>query len=385
LLSASFFYWLAFELIQPTLPLYVLEIGATRLELGLILSISSIALISTRIPFGLISGRLGRWNLMMFSLAVNSISGFLYLLSVSPEWLYPVRTLHGVGMATYSPMAMSVSLDLGGKLRRGKTVGLYMTVMSACSMIGPVINSLLIERGGFFLVFLAAAFFPLMGFLLCLFGRVTHSIEEKSRSTSEKKSLFQDTSNVLSSLRNLLISRPMIAVSISRISYSITYAILLALFSVYIVQNLFILPFMVGLFFAFRGLAETFSRWPSGMLCDRIGMKKPTLFAYVSTALAFIILSKGSAVELIVSVMLIIGAGHAIRNVGEVFLLGDLCERGETAVAMSYMSTIYDIGRVIGAILAGFFAAYLPLPWIFQLSALILLIGITPLALVKVR
>lgn len=76
LVSLSFF--LSNLIISPTLPLYISSLGASMLELGLLMAISSVVVIIGRIPFGMVSERIGRWPVIVFALLVQSTSLILY-------------------------------------------------------------------------------------------------------------------------------------------------------------------------------------------------------------------------------------------------------------------------------------------------------------------
>ncbi|MFH0849284.1 MAG: MFS transporter [archaeon] len=384
LVSLALSYWLANYVIQPTLPLYILELGGTKLELGIILSISSITVILTRIPIGLVSDRIGRWNLLSLALILTSASGFLYLIVDSAAWLYPLRALQGIALSIFPPIGLAIASSLAREGQRGRTLGIYLTGVAICMMIGPAINSLLIEHGGYSLIFMTAGLIPLAGLSICAVARATRLIQEPHTLSSKEKKLASSSEGPPSSLKSLVLSKPIAAISLARACFSTTDGMFLTLFAVYAVQDLSISPSMIGLLFSVKGLANTLARSPAGILCDRVGVKKPAVAAYLLTALAFAVLSEVRTIGLIALALLMIDTAWGIRVVAEWVLIGDSAGPNSSAMAMSYLATMFDFGEMVGALLAGFLAAFLPTSWIFRIAALIVVGGTIPLAIVKI-
>jgi len=375
--------FMASFIIYPTLPLFVLELGSTKLELGLILSIASITTVLTRIPLGALSDRVGTWNFVGFSMIGHSLSNFLYLAVPNAAWLYPLRAFHAAAMATFNPITVSIASGLVGKEHRGRILGIYLTTPAASMMIGPAINSFLIERGGFSLTFLVAGLLPLAGFILCILTRRLRIFEETTSPASEAKHHSRKGST-LSLLKNLVTSRAVIAISIARTSFSTTDGIFGTIFAIHVVQNLSLPPYMIGLFFAAKGIANTSVRWPVGIFCDRVGGKRPAILAFVVTGLGFLILSETQSMALITMAMLMIGLAWGTRAITEWALIANL-PGGSTAIATSYLSTLFDLGEAIGAFLAGLMMVYLPFSSIFKASAAIVIAGVIPLTAVNIK
>mgnify|MGYP001073910664 CR=1 FL=1 len=375
--------FMASFIIYPTLPLYVLEMGSTKLELGLILSIASITTVLTRIPLGALSDRVGTWNFVSFSMIGHSLSNFLYLAVPNAAWLYPLRAFHAAAIATFNPITVSIASGLVGREHRGRVLGIYLTTPAASMMIGPALNSYLIERGGYLLTFLVAGLLPLAGFVLCILARRLRIFEKTASQALEAKHSSSKASTLFL-LKNLVTSRAVVAISIARTSFSTTDGIFGTIFAIHVVQNLSLPPHMIGLFFAVMGIANTSVRWPIGLFCDRVGGKRPAILAFILTGLSFLILSETQSLALVTLAMLMTGLAWGTRAITEWALIANL-PGGSTAIATSYLSTLFDLGEAIGAFLGGAFMIYLPFPSIFKISAAIVIAGVIPLTAVKIK
>ena len=54
---------------DPIRPLFIVNVGSTTFELGLIMALQSLVSVLTRVPVSALSDKLGRWRLMLFSRA----------------------------------------------------------------------------------------------------------------------------------------------------------------------------------------------------------------------------------------------------------------------------------------------------------------------------
>jgi MFS family permease len=374
--------FVSFYIVSPTLPLYVLGIGGTKLEIGLILSVSSIVIVFTRIPLGALSDRIGRWDFLIFSFIGHSVLSFLYLVVPNVGWLYPLRAIHAVTTAVFTPLLVSITSGLVGKEQRGRVLSIYLMTPAASMMIGPIVNSILVERGGYLLTFVAAGCLPFGGFLVLMLARKARLFQETSAQSrdSEWSSRKAGTTSVL---KSLMLSKSVAAISIARASFSVTDGIFGTVFAIFVVQNLSMPPHMIGLFFAVKGLANTFVRWPIGVFADRVGGKGPVLIAFTVTGLAFAVLSEVQSIWLITLTMVMIGLAWGTRAVTEWVLVANL-PGGSSTTGTAYMATMFDLGEAIGALLAGVLMVFLPLSWVFKIAASIVVLGVVPLAVTRV-
>ncbi|UCH38065.1 MAG: MFS transporter [Candidatus Bathyarchaeota archaeon] len=158
LVFVSFTYWMTF-LTSPIFPLYVVQdLDASTLMLGLIMSISSICSIIFRVPFGMIADRIGRWRMLTIALAITGISFLLYFLAPTYVWLFPISILRAIARSSFLPAASAVASNIAPSSKeRGKTMGIYMTSISSALVLGPLLNSYLLDFLSFRHIFLVVA------------------------------------------------------------------------------------------------------------------------------------------------------------------------------------------------------------------------------------
>ena len=89
----SFLFILGSAITNPIHPLYIVEVGATTAQLGLIMALPSMVSALTRVPISVLSIRLGKWRLMFFSLALSVATTAVFAFIYDPLWFFPIVSL----------------------------------------------------------------------------------------------------------------------------------------------------------------------------------------------------------------------------------------------------------------------------------------------------
>lgn len=126
-------------IIWPLVPVYAVQLGASGLQVGLIIAAFNI----TRTLFNPFSGRFSdRWGRKPFivsGLFLYSVVSVLYVLSTQVEMLIFVRLLHGFTSVLVVPVAMALAADIAPQ----RQLGLYMGTLNMAVMLGLGVGSLL--------------------------------------------------------------------------------------------------------------------------------------------------------------------------------------------------------------------------------------------------
>ncbi|MBS7652136.1 MFS transporter [Candidatus Bathyarchaeota archaeon] len=386
LLIMSFSFFMGNTIIGPIITLYFTLLGASRFEVGLLMAISSVAVVMGRIPFGILSERLERWLIIAFSLFIQLISLLLYFYAPDVGWLYPVRLLHAVSLMSFNPIAISIASDLSPPEKRGAIMGTYLTSVALAMMVGPLVNGILIGWLGYRGMFLCASLFPLIGLILYL--AASRALKTGSNPTGTEGSQEGDKRNLRESLSSLLMvvkSRVINSISIARVTFSAADGIFNTLFSIYAANELEVPLSLLGFMFTLRGLMNTLARIPAGRISDRVGRKAPLVASYISSIAAYAVLSEARGINLLLLAMAIEGVAWGTRAVTEWALLGDVIRGGSSGVAVSYLSTMFEVGEGLGAIIAGSLSAVMPTGQVFRVAVALLALGTIPITLMRVK
>lgn len=362
--------YLTSMLIQPIFPLYVVEIGASSLELGLIVSLLSYTTLVTRVPLGTAMGRLGSWWVLPLALTGQMTAYVLYSLASSPAHLYPIRVFHALALAAAHPTLISLVSRLSPEGRKGEGLGLYLTSVGLSMMGGPLLGGLLLSYMDYRAMFSALSAIPLGALVIYLtLLRMGALGNQLSRDTKPGRA----SKNFLRSLRGIVALRPVQVLTYIRFTFSFTFGIIDTIYAIYAVEALRLEPALVASLFSVRGLTNTLFRAPSGRLSDIIGRKKPLLLSFSLMALVYFLFVEAKDPITIGVAMLIFGAAHGIRAVSEWAFLGDVVPEESRDLANAYFSSAFDLGRALGSTFAGLAAMAMSTPNILMMAVALMI------------
>jgi len=377
-MAITLMFSIAMMMINPILPLYIVELGATKLELGLIMSISSLSGIVLRIPFGIASDRLERKFLMFFSLLVYSIALVFLSMVRSLIWLYPAALLLSIPWASYMPSSTAAVMDLAPSKERGMTMGIYFSSFGTATILGPLLTSVLVKFLSYRKLLLTTSVFPAIALAILLQG----GLRRGPIGSSAAKNGF--SLNILGSIKRLIRSRSLIGLSLGRVLYSTPNFVFATLFPVYANKELLMTASMISLLYTARGAANALSRLPSGKLCDVIKPKRLLLLAYLISSTFYLSLPSLKFFHLLAIFMAIHGIAWGIRVVSDQTIAAEILEPEIRGLGTAFLGTMFSTGRFLGSLLAGVFATIMPVQKVIQVFGALPLIGfVTILLLVK--
>ena len=361
-------YFIGGQILTPILPLFFVEVGASKVELGIIMAIPSLVAIASRIPLSTLMDRFGKWVVVILSSVVSIVAIAAYAFTYQVLWLYVIGVFNALSWVLYQPASMSLALDLSPPNQRAESMGRYFMVIAATFLIGPLLASFLTLYLDFRSVFLLSVIPSVVGLLaVILLGRIRLVRTEGTVSRYHIS---------LKDLRELFRIRQYWAVSVASATFWMATSVFGTLFSVYCEERLLLTASAISLLFAVRGLSNTLVRIPAGRISDRIGRRRPVLAAYVMGSVVFWGLSEFSTVPLLMLVMFAYGLSWGMKVVSETALLGDLVPSQRRGVAMAVWQTIDDIGFVAGSLAAGVSTLYMDAPSFFKIMSLVLILGI---------
>lgn len=356
----------------PILPLYFIDLGASKLELGLIMATSSIATTLLRLPLGIVSDRIGRWKMLILATLVGSLSLCLYSLAPNPTWIYPIRVLQSIPFASFGPLAISSIMDLTTPTKRGEIIGRYQTAIGLSTMGGPILCSLLLDFLDYRQIMIVASVLPAFSTIILTIGLSRGWFKDVQRQTRDHMNIGLS----LEQLKVFLLRRNTLLVTYGRFSFSTALNVLMTLFAVYAVNDLGLSPSLAALLLGIRGIANTLVRIPSGMVGDKIGRKKPILLAYFMVFLAYLLISEVEDPLLIAIALGIIGFGWGMRAVSEWGVVMEEMPPEIREVANASLFVFFDIGGATGSILAGIGAETMPIPVVFKMASIMVFSGL---------
>jgi multidrug resistance protein len=128
-----------FSVLFPVLPLYADRLGATPLQVGLILTLYALAQLLFLPVWGWISDRVGRRPVILLSLLGTAVSFLLLAEAQSVHTIYAARVLAGLFAASIGT-AQAVVTDVTSPAERAGGMGLLGAAFGAGMVVGPVLG-----------------------------------------------------------------------------------------------------------------------------------------------------------------------------------------------------------------------------------------------------
>ena len=369
IIFVSFSYLLGSAATRALRPLYFVEVGADPVQLGLLMAVPSIVSIFTRVPSSAVSRRLGRWRMMLFTLALMIVSTALFAFVRDPVWFFPLVSLGAFSWAAFSPVAVELALGQSTPSTRGDTMGLYFTSIGAAMFVGPLISSVLTTMMGLRQLFLATTVLPVAALVVFLVVIKPGDIVE-DREGGAEGGLGGGSIVRIFRVRNF------VSLSVARIAFAISMGIFSTIFPVFAAGSLGFSPSLISILFTFRGVTNVLTRMPAGRLSDRIGRRRPFIFAMAIAAGVYALLGTvGGFVPLIV-VMSLYGVAWGMRIAPAMALVSDSVLDVDRPLALVLFMTVFDVGAALGSLVAGFSSAVLSQQTLLLMCAPMLLVSL---------
>jgi len=363
---SSFLFALTRNVTQPIFTLYVLDLGADLLQVGLVVSMQSFLMIVSRIPLTMVAERIGYRRMFLIAFLVQTTSPIMYAFIPGPIWLYVIPFYEIIASGSFNQLAMTTASNMAPPYRQGDAIGRYMTFMTMGMFVGPLITSALLNYFNYSQLYLAASLFPFIGFLLFLRYIPKEGVFERA----EVEAGEEEEIGVLDSLKVILRDRNVLILTLIRATYSMANTMFTTLFVLYAVSIGFT-ESQAALLFSMVGFANAFSKLPAGRIADRLGSKKVLMAAFTALILVYLTMSFSRGLVAIMISLILFGVCWGTRAVTEWALLAVTVPPKTKVMAMSYLSSIWGVGSMLGGFLVGVLGDSLPFSTIFILLALI--------------
>jgi MFS family permease len=349
---AAFFEGLSWSLFIH-LPGFLSDLGAAEAEIGLIFGTAAVAAVLIRPVVGRALDHYGRMPVIHLGNVVNVGSVLLYLTvtAVTP-WLYAVRVLHGMALATLFSAYFTYGADVVPASRRTEGFALFGVSGLLPIAVAGVLGDVVLALAGFRELFLTAAVCAAVALLL--------SLLLPERKPAQRDGMARK--GFVSIVRNPEL-RPLWWISGGFAFVLTAYFTFLRTF----VDETGIGT--VGLFFGTYGITAVLLRVFLGWLPDRVGPKRVLYPSVGAMAVGFLVLSGASGAGHIAVAGVLCGIGHGF---GFPILSGMVVGRTpdeDRGSAMSFFTALFDLGILVGGPTLGFVITAFGYPTMFGVAA----------------
>ncbi|MFD2370630.1 MFS transporter [Brevibacillus sp. GCM10020057] len=332
---SNFMLFVAFQMLVPTMPVYITKLGGDQLAVGLVVSLFTVSALLVRPVTGKVLDSMGRRPVLLSGLAIFLLAVCGYYWMASVFLVLSLRFVHGIGWGIVTTTYGTIASDIIPAERRGEGMGYFGMFTNLAMAVGPLIGLWLSQSWGYSWLFAISGGLTVFAMVLSRLVEIkapvgsTRPAGAGSGGLLEKKALF-----------------PALLALLTGVMYG-GVASFITLFG----QEAGIAN--VGLFFLFNATSLMLVRPLSGKIFDKRGPLWVLLPGGVITGIAVLVLSYSTTqTGLIASAILFgIGAG-AVQPSLQAWTIQrvDPSRRG---AAIGTFFSAFDLGIGGGAMILG--------------------------------
>ncbi|GAB6617027.1 MULTISPECIES: MFS transporter [Bacillus] len=356
LILANLCMFLGFQMLIPTLPVYVKEIGGTSSNIGFVVGMFTVAALFVRPLTGNALQKFSKKIILMIGTAICLLAMGSYLFASTIFLLLAVRILHGAGFGITTTTYGTVVSDLIPQARRGEGMGYFGLSGTIAMALGPLIGLWLMQTYNFTILFLCALSCTIVSLILTKLLQIKKSPQPPQQTSGTFLDGFIERKALLPSLLILCITLMYGGIG----SFITLFATEVGIAD-------------ISLFFLFNALAIAVTRPFSGKLYDAKGHAFVIIPGVIITFAGIILLSYTTTIPSLIIAAACYGSGFgAIQPALQAWMI-DRVAPHRRGVATATFFSAFDLGIGAGAIIFGFIAHFTNYATVYRYSSLLLI------------
>lgn len=337
---------LSMESVAAFFPLYVQSLGASVLEVGLLLSGAGLFSTVLMLPSGWMSDRIGRKITLALSVVLASFPPLFYTGVTNWRQLIPWTMIFAASFAVFIPARMVYIADSTNSDGRAKMYGYMNLAWPVGSLIGPAAAGLLALRGGFSYPFYFAATVSAVSLLPALL--LVERRSQKPRSEVHRKTVMAD----LAFPREAIC--PLIVLTAYQLLVSAGISTTYSLLSIYLSEVFGVDKLRIGIFYSIVAMSLFGSQIVGGWASSQFGLRKIMVICLAATLPLFIFCAFASTYEWFTLTYMALYGLYSMTWPASVTMLMGLVDKSKWGLATGIRQTGVRLGFTIGPTLGGF-------------------------------
>jgi len=340
-----------FNILIPTLPIYLSRLGSTEVEIGILIGIFTVSAFLLRPFIGRALLKTPEKNFMIIGALLYIFISVAYIFA-PPFWPFLiVRLIQGIGFAFFHTATITLIANISPEIHRGKSLGYFTLASNVSAALAPSLGMFLINHFSFTILFLVCLGLSLSSLF------ITHLLGRRQVAPFQVSSIED----------GLLISRKALSPSIVHSFALFTWGGLATFFPLYAINHGMANP---GLFFTTTAIMLFLGRVLGGKILDLYSREKVILPCLISIIIAMIILAFSKTLPMFILVAVIWGIGFTFLTPSLIAFALDRVG-SSPGPAMGTFTAISDLGMSTGPMIMGVILHSTSYPVMFLCLALI--------------
>ncbi|WP_339183130.1 MFS transporter [Oceanobacillus sp. FSL W7-1293] len=345
--------FMIFEMLLPTLPLFITAIGGGASQVGIVTGIFMLSAILTRPFAGLLASKMDKKFLLILGILINALATGAYYLSSDITTLLIIRLFHGAGFGLITTYFATLAAEIIPKKRLGEGIGYFGLGETIAISVGPMIGILTLELYDFQRLFLGGMAVLILAVIMAILIKRAPNGRDLDR-TANVKTKILEKKVLFPALLILLVGTAAGGI--------------MSFFSLYALEKDFS---HVGLFFFVIAAASFAVRLVSGRLFDLHGptviLVPGSIFAIIGLGLLYI--ANTDTVFFTAAIFYGLGFGALLPAIQTWCI--NLVDKQEHEDAMASFFNFFDIGIGGGSLVLGLIAEAASYHAIYIVSAFV--------------
>jgi MFS family permease len=375
--TTGFFFSYATIIPSVILPLYAISIGATLLQISLILGISFGMNSATTVIMGSLADIFGtRKPFLIFGLLGSAFVLILIPFINIPLYLIILMGTWGVIISAYPPNMFGLVSEISPKTEKGKNMGILNTSISLGWALGSFFSGLIKDLFNFAISFYTGSFFAILAAILTfIFLKETRKEVIKDKSLRAiwdtlKRRIFPGCcGEEITYLRKNGLNWLFASVFTRYFAYWGVLALVTIFFSTLV--SVIWIGILIGLNNGLQAVAMA----PIGKLSDKIGRKPIIHLGLLGTSLVLVLYAIANGLFILIIAQIILSIAFAGIFTGESAFVADVAPEFKHNEIMGFLSFTLGLASLLGSLVAGILAELLGLRIMFMVLAILPVIG----------
>lgn len=184
----NMFVFLSFQMLLPTLPVYLTDFGIERSAVGPIIAVITVAAVLIRFWTGYALDHWNRKRIVIAGLLAFLLASLAYSVSPSIGWIIGCSIVLGIGWGILTASYATLVSDLIPPGQQGAGIGTFMLFGLASMAVGPYVGGWVYGQFGAVALFMAASAVAVLPLVLSLRGRNEGTTLSKEIAPSGRRS-----------------------------------------------------------------------------------------------------------------------------------------------------------------------------------------------------
>jgi MFS family permease len=353
---AQFTFMIAYQILIPTLPIYLSRLGAKETEIGVLIGAFGVSSLISR-PFvgrGLL--KTAEKSFMIAGSLLFAATCFAYFLAPPFIPFLIVRILQGIGLAFFNTAAFTLVANISPGTHRGQSLSYFFLSQNISLALAPALGMFIINHFSFLLLFSVC----LGVSLTSLF--VTNKIDRRPAAPMEDPSAAEA----------ILIDWKVLPPSLIGFLYYFTWGAVATFYPIHALNNGVTNP---GYFYTTLAVTLILSRALGGRILDLYSRDRVILYSLALCIISAVILTFSETLPMFILVGMTQGLGVAFLTPAVMAYILDH-SGSSRGPAMGTYTALSDLGLSLGPVVMGLVISLTSYSTMFQCIALVSILNL---------